>query len=322
MRFRHFILHVAGLGAALGVSIDAVLQITQAGGLCQTQSCQAVGDYVRFGETFLIIGGAVFFWSLWLLFFLATRLNRPFIWHLATLALFGALAFDGGLLGYQFMGLQMQCWLCIGVGVALAVNLFSLAWVRQAWMIACIGLVVWMGGFAANSTLHIIPQAPQLDQAAFVAQETASQEARIQGYLFFSLHCGHCMEIVVNLAMHGTGKVDWHLCSLDRSFQDMRKLAWIKKQVDQGADPFVQVLKAKQMSNLPMSQVPQDVQEAVHRAKDFFAHRNYRGVPKLFVDMGQGQEMVLTGSSGIARFLVQQGVVSRWMEPKDLRSQY
>ncbi|MDZ7759289.1 MAG: hypothetical protein U5L00_03420 [Desulfovermiculus sp.] len=317
MRFRHFILHLTGLVPALVLTIDILLQFTQAKSLCQTQACQAVGEYVRLGETNLLILGAAFFWVVWLLFFLSTRLNRPVFWHLAALVLLAALAFDGGLLGYQFMGLGLQCWLCVGVGAALFANLFSLAWVRKGWMIACIGVVVWMGGFAANSALIVAPQAPQLQEAAFVSHNAPKDNPDIDFYFFFSLNCGHCTEIIINMAMNGQDKVNWHLCSLDSTDQNIRKLAWVKEQVEQGADPFVQILKAKGMKDVPVEEIPDAVQQAVGQAQAFFRHRGYRGVPLLVVQQGRNQELTLTGKSNIARFLWEQGVVTKWMQPDE-----
>ena len=319
MRFRHFVLHCIGLLSALVLTADVILQLTQAKGLCQTQSCQAVGEYVRFGETNLLIMGAAFFWFVWLLIFLAARLNRPILWHLAALILLAALAFDGGLLGYQFMGLGLQCWLCVGVGAALFANLFSLAWVRKAWMIALIGVVVWMGGFAANSALVITPRTPQLQEAVFVDHQASKDNPGIDCYLFFSLNCGHCTEIILNMAMNGRDKVNWHLCSMDSSKQNIKKLAWIKEQVRQGADPFMQILKAKGMKDVPVEQVPESVQRAVRQARAFFGLRGFRGVPLLIAQQGKGQELTMTGTSNIARFLWEQGVVTNWMKPEEMK---
>lgn len=319
MRFRFFVLHLFGLSSALLLTIDTVLHLTQAGGLCQTQSCQAVGEYVRFGETALLILGAAFFWCLWLLFFLASRLNRPFIWNLAALILLAALAFDGGLLGYQFVGLGLPCWLCIGVGAALFANLFSLAWVRQVWMIAFIGVVVWAGGFAANSTLNVVSQnnePPDLQKTAFVSEPAQPVPSEQDYYLFFSLNCGHCLEVLANLSMSAPHEVNWHLCSLDSSAQGLRKLAWIRGQAAKGEDPFAMTLQSKHDKEQIAQEVPEAVQTAVRRAKEFFASQGYRGVPVLVFQEGRSKEVVLTGAGSIARFLMERKVVKEWVHPR------
>ncbi len=328
MRFRHFILHCIGLASALVLTLDVVLYLSQAGGLCQTQSCQAVGEYVRIGETSLRIVGAAFFWVLWLVFFLATRVNKPIFWHLAALWLLGALAFDGGLLGYQFVGLKLQCWLCIGVGAALFANLFSLAWVRQSWMIPCIGLAVWIGGFAANSTLVVASEAGQpprsgqiqsLERAAYVSSLAQGGRSNQDYYLFFSLNCGHCQEVLASLAMNAPFAVNWHLCSLDGSRQQLAKLAWVRKQAQMGTDPneniFYLTLKAKQDKALKADHIPDRIRNAVEQARDFFASRGYRGVPLLVAKEGRGREVVLTGTTNIARYLHQEEVVKQWARP-------
>ena len=324
MMLRICILHLVAAAAALALTTDAVLHFSQGSGLCQTQACQAVGEYVRFGEFVLLLAGAGFFWLVWLLVSLGTRLNRPFIWHLLALSLFAALAFDGGLLGYQFMGLHMQCALCVGVGVALAVNLLALAWVRQAWMILLIGLVVWGGGFAANSVLNIAPRAPKLATTAFADQpakaSAQSKNAQLDCYFYFSMNCGHCTEVLINLAMNKPDSVNWHMCSIDRSSQNLRKLTWIKEQVDQGGDLFVNILRAKKAKDLQSEKVGQEVQQSVRRARDFFTHRSFRGVPLLIVRQGVSKEMVLTGTGSIAQFLYRQGLIQQWMQPEELKA--
>ena len=313
MRFRHFVLHCIGLASALALSLDVALHLAQAGGLCQTQSCQAVGEYVRFGETALLLLGAAFFWILWLIFFLATRLNRPVLWHLAAVLLLAALAFDGGLLGYQFMGLGMQCWLCLGVGAALLASLLSLAWVRQAGLIACMGIAVWLGGFAANSTLMVAPQAPELEQTAFVSQPA---DASDQDYfLFFSLNCGHCLEVLANVARNTPQEVNWHLCSLDASPQGMAALSWIYERASQGKNAVFLTLQAKQKRKLQTAGIPEQVRSAVSQARKFFSARGYRGVPLLIAREGRGKEVILTGKRNIARFLRASEVVDKWVQP-------
>jgi hypothetical protein len=279
--------------------------------LCQTQSCQAVGDYVRIGETSLLLLGAAFFWVLWLVFFLATRLNKPVLWHMAGLALMAALAFDGALLGYQFMGLGMQCVLCVAVGAALFANLLSLAWVRQAGLMVLIGLVVWLGGFAANSILVLTPAVPELEQTAFVSQQGESSQSKRNYYLFFSLNCGHCQVVLANLAMSAPHAVNIHLCSLDDSPQAMAKLAWVQMQADKGKDPVSAVLELKQDRELGAGAIPGRIRESVGRAKKFFAARGYRGVPLLVAREGRGKEVVVTGSRAIARYLSEVQVVEK-----------
>jgi hypothetical protein len=328
MRFRHFILHCIGLASALILTVDVALYVSQTGGLCQTQSCQAVGEYVRFGEGALRLVGAAFFWVLWLVFFLATRVNKPIVWHLASLSLLGALAFDGGLLGYQFVGLQLQCWLCIGVGAALFANLFSLAWVRQSWMIPCIGIAVWMGGFAANATLVVAPKAVQtsqasqiqsLEQSAFVSSLTQNGPSNRDYYLFFSFNCGHCQEVLASLAMNAPFAVNWHLCSLDGSGPQLAQLAWVRAQAegdtDQKENIFFLTLKAKQEKAFMAEHIPDQIKTAVDQAREFFASRGYRGVPLLVAKEGRGREVVLTGTANIARYLYEEDVIKQWARP-------
>ncbi len=131
---------------AMGLSLEVLLQVVYASSLCTTTSCQVVGEYVKFGELALIKAGAAFFWLLWLLLFFAHRYDKKWLWGSITLLLFGALAFDGALLGFQFVGLKENCLICIGVGLALFTSLFMLARIQNSRLLAMLGIASGVAG--------------------------------------------------------------------------------------------------------------------------------------------------------------------------------
>ena len=114
------------LGMSAGVlSIEFWLQFQMGSSLCQTSACQAVAEFVRIGEPALVLFGSGFFWLLFVLALIGMVTSAKWIWTLIGVALFGALAFDGALIGYQFVGLGQKCYLCLAVGIALAVRFFE-----------------------------------------------------------------------------------------------------------------------------------------------------------------------------------------------------
>jgi hypothetical protein len=298
---------------ALTLSVDVYLQTTRHASLCTTTSCQVVGEYVRFGELMLVKAGAIFFWVLWLLVFFAGRYDKKWLWGLVTLILMGALAFDGGLLGFQFMVLREHCQLCIGVGVALFVLVGLFAWVRKSWLILLLGLSVWTGGFAANSLLKFSTELPALSETSFLSwpeSRTGVSERLIPRYhFFFSLHCGHCSTVIANLAVNKTDQADWFFHIMDSRDEDLMRLSQILSANMTAENPFLQILHWESEETVPEISIPDSLREDVEQAQTYFSQSKFRGVPMLIVDERPGVRLILSGASKIVGYLRQQGVI-------------
>lgn len=297
------------------LSIEKFLLSNGSLGLCKTQGCQVVGEYVRFGEPFLIFVGAVFFWGMWLLAFFADRYPKEVLYHFLRIGLLGAMAFDGALLGYQFMGIKTFCLLCLGVGISLAASALCLAWARQTWIFALVCLVVWTGGFLGNAVLKFRVQLPGYKEITLVDRPAERQLASLNLYLIFSLHCGHCSELVFNLAINRPWAASWHLATIDDKKEDLQRLsAWIE---DPGLkkNPFLALVKVEADEiRLPGGKVLSRVKKRVEKAKDFFLGRGYRAVPMLIAQEAPGREIVLTGEDAISEYLWEKGLISHWID--------
>ncbi len=275
-----------------------------------------MGDYVRLGELALVKAGACFFWTFWLLVFFDGRYEKKWLRGLITLLLMGALAFDGGLLGFQFMGLQEHCLLCVGVGTALFVLAGLLAWVRKSWLVLCLACAVWCGGFAANSVLLVVPDDPALSDTAFLSWPNATVAGNStdfpQYHLFFSQHCKHCSQVIANLAVNEASHVHWTFHCLDNGEEDLKRLACVLSANMTAENPFLEILHWESEETVPEeTNIPEALREEVAQARAYCIRHHLAGVPRLIVDERPGVRLVLSGANSITAYLRQEGILKR-----------
>lgn len=305
---------------AVALSVEAWMQIYADTSLCSTTACANVAQYVRIGEPALVVLGAIFGWTLWGLVFFARRYPYAWLWGAVGIVLAGALAFDGALLGYQFLGLREHCLLCLLVGIGLAAILVLVALVRRSWAVLFLGIAVWVGGFAAQGTLRLDPEVPRLEETAFLRTDGDASTAPLRLHLFFSLHCGHCSELVANLAVNqGWQKAYWTLSATDTGVRDLRRLARIRREGSTAENPFVVVLRVESQHSAPEGPVPEAVRQASENTQRFFQYKNWRGVPVLVAREGLGKEVTLTGAQSIMRYLARKNILERRIDLQDLQ---
>lgn len=327
--------------AALFLSGEVWMQAVRHTSFCTTSSCDVVGEYIRFGEGNLIKLGAVFFWALWSLVFFAGRYDKIWLWSPAALIFLGALAFDGALLGFQFVALREQCLLCIVVAVVLFTGLFLFAWVRRSLLLACLGIAAWCGGFTANSVLDLDVIPPTIHSTAFLSLEnadngtiSASADGSINGtanasanntaqvpangtrypehVLFFSLHCDHCAKIMLNLSVNTeTLPGNWRLASVDNKEDDLHRLAHILAAPEATRNPFLATLRVESLDSVAPIDIPDNLRQTVREARTYFKTKGYLGVPILIVTERPGWEVVLRGEVSIMRYLLKNGILKR-----------
>lgn len=297
--------------AALFLSAEIWMQAVRHTSFCTTSSCDVVGEYVRFGEGNLIKMGAYFFWMLWALVFFGGRYQKPWLWGLASLGLFGALAFDGALLGFQFIGLREQCLICIAVGAILFGILFLFSWVRRSFLTALLGIAVWMGGFTANAILDLGVIPPADTDTAFVHFGNSTGQGP-RHIFFFSLHCDHCATVLANLSIN-TDELEgsWHLACVDNKEDDLYRLAHILDSKETAQNPFLEILRIETLSKVDPIPIPQELRQAVRQARAYFKMRNFLAIPILVVQERPGWEMVLRGEGNITEYLRTHGYLER-----------
>lgn len=301
--------------SALFLSGEVWMQAVRHTSFCTTSACAVVGEYIRFGEGNLIKLGATFFWVLWTLVFFGGRYNKNWIWGLVGLIMVGALAFDGALLGFQFVGLKEECALCVGVACALFLNLGLLAWVRRTVFIFFLGVAVWVGGFMANSALDLGVVAPALTDTAFLS--TASEENATTRYpqhvFFFSLSCDHCSKILANLSINleHVPTDTWMFSCVDNKEEDLLRLAHIQTSPAAQENPFLEILRVESEDNVAPLPITDSLRRTMREARTYFKMKEFGGVPALVVAEGPGRDLILRGEESIMRYLMEKEFVRR-----------
>ena len=297
--------------SALALTVEDLLNTYANQSLCQTVACGVVGSYVLLGESLLTVAGVFYFALLWALVFFAGRYEEPWLWGGASLVLLGGLAFDGGLLGFQFVYLREFCALCTAVAGVLFLALFLYAGVRRSLIIALLGVAVWTGGFAANSVLTPPKRTPTLDKTVLLSSPADENATPMQ--LFFSLDCPACANVMLSLGMRNPRGVSWRFSVLDSDGQALERMAHAREDKLFEMIPFLSILRGKVEEEVPPIQVPSEFKNRVQRAQTWFVNSGYKAVPLLLVRETPGRNVVLKGSEAILEYLVQQGLLPQSM---------
>ncbi|MFP4167664.1 MAG: vitamin K epoxide reductase family protein [Desulfonatronovibrionaceae bacterium] len=315
-RFKLYSLQLLLVAAALVLSIDVWMQTKHAEGLCATEGCKVAGEYVRFGELSLIIAGAAFYWFVWLLSFFAGRYDRIWLWNLILLLVLGAMAFDGGLLGFQLTAVQEKCLLCMVVAAFLFLASGLLAWCRKSLLIFALACAVWAGGFASTSALDYRHSAIELDRIEVISKKADPEHKWPRFYFFFGLHCGHCSEVLANLAVNNRDPFFWHLIPLNDKKEDLYRVRAILGSDEREENVFMAVLRVESTKDADIEPrlPPERTIEQIEKAKQYFSGRGFRGVPVLIVRENPGKKVVLEGKNSIMRYLKQKKLVVRTVD--------
>ena len=275
--------------------------------LCPTEACVIVGDYIRIGEFNLVLLGFAFFITLWVVYSLASRYGSSRLWTGALILLLGALAFDGGLLGFQYFSVKEQCHLCVGVGAALLTVLLLFSLVRRRTAVFLLGLSVWAGGGIARSLISIPDRTPLLEQIDGISLQHAETEKWPGFYYFFSLHCPHCTDILANLAGDASSDHSWKLFPLDRSPADLKRIAWAMRQEMEGKNIYEAIVRVAKNDDVPDVHVPDTLVDEIDRIRAFFEGNGFTRVPLLIVDESRNKRLILTGGAAIVNYLHRHG---------------
>ena len=255
-----------------------------------------------------------------LAFFFVILYKKKWLAAIISIIIFGALSFDGALLGYQYIGLEEKCALCFAVGAALFITLFGWAWIRKSLVLAVIGIAVWTAGFAANSILEVRTKTPELAETAFLQKSAGQDYAPVEMYFFFSLHCGHCSKVMANLAINEPWQVDWNICSMDNKKKDLMKLAHIRAAENVEERPFATILKIEGQKEVEPIEVPDELREKTKKARTYFANCGFKGVPLLIAEVGVGRRIINVGAESILSYLSQVGLVKKRIDFEKLKN--
>lgn len=194
--------------------------------ICTTSSCEIVGGYIRIGSQILVVAGALFFWLLALVLFFASRYPAGRFAILPALLLFPALAFDGALIGFQFLTIREACQLCIGVAVLLLAVTILYSISRKSWLIVLTGLLAWSGSFAAGGIIDIPAPSGAYSSMVLIKQHGEADALKNQTTvtLILSMNCPHCINVVAWIADNKLPPVNWKIAFIDKDKRSIQRI--------------------------------------------------------------------------------------------------
>jgi len=289
---------------ALGLLVELIL-VQQGKSLCQSSACEIVGRYIRFGEPILLAIGAGGFLILTGFVFFAGRYGeRPLVRVLPVLTLTSAAAFDGALLGFQFVTLRQHCQLCISVALALATIALLHSGSLRKWAIFFSAITVWMAGFMASAIL-IMPDVTAAHSGMEFYGRAAAKEfpAAPTATLIFSMECPHCQEILAYLAKKNPKNISWKLASVDQSVSSISELEYFRKHSSTSDNPFQLILDATQKVTKSIVPSGSNIPELTRQARIFLANNGIHAIPVLVVQETKDRMSLRVGLSEIIAFI-------------------
>jgi len=288
--------------AALALSVESYMQL-QGTSLCQTSACEVVGKYLQISEQILVAAGAGFFWILTILFFFAHRYPKQIgIYPFLILAV--AMAFDGGLIGFQFFTIKQKCFLCLATASVLILVTFLYCIARKKTLIFFTCLLAWIGGFSANGIIDMPDPSGAYKQMAFY-QRTAEQNEQhpaIKKTFVFSMECPHCMEIIKELAEKNPKHTTWRLAAIDRDAVSLMKISKFMDLAAQSDNPFSLLTQIKKES-IEQYSVNKSIKTKNKKTLSFLNNFNINSVPVLIVETSETERKLLIGSTAIQKTL-------------------
>lgn len=276
-------------------------------GLCVTAGCRIAGQSLRLGEIPLMITGIIFFALTTLLVLLHRQRNSSFTEKLLVTLVFGGLAFDGTLLGYQFLVLKTFCQVCVGVGTALCIIAMLLALARKSAGMFCWCMAVWAGAASAIFFLALTPPTPE--QAATIQFRTGNTTSDSLTYhLFYSNYCEQCESVLAILAATNPTHVAWNISCADTDDKSLSRLTTVWNQRNATTNMFAALLNAKH--NAPSSApIPTELRQQARNARTFLMNKGYTGVPLIIARKGAHQKTIVEGKFSLITFLQQEQVL-------------
>jgi hypothetical protein len=165
-----------------GVILIAAEMILQSFGkrLCETEGCRLISQYVRFGDTTILVIGICIFMLLAVLALLRARSNKLLLDKLVNLVLITALACEGFFTGYQAFRLFVPCIFCLVVLLLLVVlgiiRILSGAREVIAGFASFLGIFLLFYLVLPSGNIVKLPQEPLI--------------------LFYSKECKHCDSVM------------------------------------------------------------------------------------------------------------------------------
>jgi uncharacterized membrane protein len=173
---------VTGVFATLFIITEMVLQ-SFGKSICQTEGCNLVAQYTRFGDISILLFGLVTFSLLSLLSYLALYKNRNRLEWYINIILIVSLAAEGFFAGYQAFRLSAACIFClITMGFVLVLAVLRLLYGEKEMLS---GFLAFAGVFALFYMVLPVGSVDRLPDDELI--------------LFYSKDCRYCTEVIKEL---------------------------------------------------------------------------------------------------------------------------
>lgn len=279
--------------------------------LCTTSACDIVGHYIFFGESTLIAGGCLFFLLVFSLTFLFLRRSQLRKFENITLYILSfALAFDSGLLGFQFFIIEQKCILCIFVAVTLLI-IFTLCCIaNKSYKFLFLGLIFWVGSFFSTSILDLPENQGNYEKSNIVLQNSRHSSLQTAAApvftLFFSMDCPHCQNVLEYLSHIDTKNHIWRLSSIDSDIQQLGKLQRFLVDFLSDENIFAELLIIKNNPELsPLVNIKdiKKLKSQTKSARQVLISSNINTVPVLLIEELDFKKSFIIGSDRIIKYL-------------------
>ncbi len=305
-----------GLLAAIMLAVEMFMQ-SKGASLCKTVTCDVIGDYTRFGETFILAAGIQFFLLIaTAMFFVRRYAEAGWLSTAVSLLLVGAMASEGVLLGFQFFSLQSVCLLCAAVFVTICVLLALWSFAVRNSRLFLFGVAACLAGLVGMYTLNVAPGLgkgnvgldPVYRQAGFT--DSSVQKRRLT--LITSMTCPHCSKVILQMARHADVLHDDLLAFafIDSKDVPLQAVALFAANMDRTETvlPLLYAIKNGETGQSNSFHKPDAEQVDAVRKKNlhtsqFLQLMGLNGVPVLVADENSEQIRILVGVEAILQYL-------------------
>ncbi len=305
-----YVLSFSSLIFGLLLILDVYLTLHGKEGLCSSSGCKVASTLINIKEPLLILSGACLYLTLFLLFFFQMRYPKNIFYCLSWLLIFGALSFDGVLIGF-LAKTRTLCYLCLSMGASLFFVLALYSLYKKEPFSLLLGIFIWICSFSATYLLKNPSRIPPMEEGRII-HIFPTEGLKFKANLFISLHCIHCYHVLYNLAhLKRSHKVEWNIYFLASSKEDKLRIAHMLRDKDLKKHPFQVILKYRDMEKVSPIPIPSYIDKKLKATQNFFKARGFEGVPVLIATT-PSVEISMVGVTEIAKFLLQEKVVKKW----------
>jgi len=299
---------LAPFGGFCFLGLEIYFRLFKGHSLCSTNSCKLVGGFVKTGEFNLIVLGWLFFGLTWGVLFFYFYTSKKWLERLGMWLLAVGLAGDGGLIGFQVFGLDKECQLCFTVASLLLLSVFGFSLGQKRFFPFILGASIWLASFSTGYILKYPHLPPRLTELKLISWPIQNKVDYPKAYLFISLRCGHCRNLVSYLAKANyIDRLNWQILIVNMDDVDLHKINYLLKLPKIKTNPFQAIFNLehgkynlKQIISTPLNP---SLKTKIAKIRDFFRSQHFLGVPLLIVEEFPGKKLILTGTKNILIYL-------------------